>query len=128
MKLKRNYLTSEEINAIIGEVVTRQTSFARRLVSLALVAQMLIEDLPHFDTCDDIYDYLMENEIDLYESVINIYDIDECVAEELGTSNVVKNFLNEMEIKLDELGKSIDTENMTTLIEQIKEMQESKGE
>lgn len=120
MKLKRKYLTSEEVAYIIATALTKGNSFERRVLVMGLVAQILIEDLPTFDTCDEIYDYLMEHEYDLYAEVVNIYDIDECIAEELGVANTVKNFLADMEVKLDELGKSVDAENMANLIEQFK--------
>lgn len=126
MKMKRNYLTSEEIMDIIIVAKNRNNSFERRIITMGMVAQFLIEDLPKFETCDEIYDYLMKNEVDLYETVINIYDIDECIAEELGTAKVVQNFLNDVQNKIEDLEKKIDVQQLNSIVEQLKAI--DKGE
>lgn len=126
LKLKRNYLTSQEILIVIAESINRSTLFERRVLSMALVAQMLIEDLPKFEDVDQIYDYLMSNNIDLYAKVINMYEIDDCLEDELGTTKTIKRFLQDLESKIDEFAKTVDTSQMEMLVEQLKGMENGK--
>lgn len=119
MEFNKHYLTSEEVMMISIEALNQENTFSRKIIMLAMIAQIVIKDLPKFDDCNKIYDYLMENQIDLYEEVFNIFDVEEIIEEETSIAKEVKKFLGDLEVRLDEYSKNLSTENMQLLIDEL---------
>ena len=107
MTLKRNYLTSQEIATVVASMIQKEYSVEREIVKVGLVAQLLIEDLGEYDNCDDIYDVVMENNID-FTQVSNYYIIDYLVEQEIGIEKVLKDFVNIMNDKVVEAVNKLD--------------------
>lgn len=119
-RMKRDYLTSEEISFIANEMLKANDAFSREMIKYGLIAQMLIADLEEFDTCNQIYDYLVENNFNICNVVSNIGTLEKIVSEELSVQNTVKVFLNEISEKIDEYAKNIDKSNLENLIKEFK--------
>jgi len=126
MKFTRNYLTSEELTFIINAMLEKETALEREIVKVGLVAQILAEDLGEFENCDDIYDKVVaDNNIHL-PSIIRNYDIiDKIVAEELSVTNVIKDFVKDINEKLDKMG-DIDLNGSIAQLKELIEKQEQE--
>ena len=75
MKLKKGYLTAEELEFIVSKMIGIEGAVNREILKVGLVAQFVIEDLEEFESCNDIYNKLVETEdINLIYSVHN-YDV-----------------------------------------------------
>lgn len=124
MKFIKNYLTSEEISVIVAEMLTKSNAVEREIVKIGIVAQILIDekDLGEFETCDDIYNKIMEQGID-FNTIFNYNIIDKLVKEELGVDKFIKEFL----IGFDEkLTKSLDGLDLNGAIQQLGEIANGK--
>ena len=85
MKLKKGYLTAEELEFIVSKMIGIEGAVNREILKVGLVAQFVIEDLEEFESCNDIYNKLVETEdINLIYSVHNYDVIDKLVKEEVG--------------------------------------------
>ena len=124
MKIVRDYLTSEELGYIVNAMLEKETAIEREIVKVALVAQLLGEDLGEFEDCNDIYNIVVSSgAIDL-SKIVNNYDvIDKIVAEELGVNNIIKDFVKNINSKLDNASKNID---LNGAIAQLKELANEK--
>lgn len=101
MKLKRNYLTSLELNSIIIELSKRDFLLEREILKVALVAQILCEyDFSDYKDCDDIYDFVMESGIDFEIMVKNYWIIDATINKQFSFENTLNNFIKDIEPKL----------------------------
>ena len=118
MKLKRNYLTSEEIAVIVANMVEKEYAVEREILKVGLTAQILLEDLGEFDNCDDIYDVVMKNGID-FSQVINYDKIDYLVEQEIGVKRVLKDFVKTIDEKV---SKSFDNLDLNGAIKQLGEI------
>lgn len=118
MKLKRNYLTSEEIAVIVANIVEKEYAVEREILKIGLTAQLLVEDLGKFDNCDDIYDVVMENGID-FSQVVNYDRIDYLVEQEIGVKKVLKDFVKTIDEKV---SKSFDNIDLNGAIKQLGEL------
>ena len=123
MKIVRDYLTSQELNYIINAMLEKETALEREIVKIGMVVQLVGEDLGEFEDCNDIYDKVVADDKINLSVLINNYDIiDKLVAEELSINKVLKNFVNDINKKIDEIGE-IDLNNAIT---QLKEIAENK--
>lgn len=125
MKITRNYLTSEELTFIINAMLDKKTALEREIVKVGLVAQILCEDLDKekFEDCNDIYDMVMADDTINFSIIVNNYDIiDKIVSEELSVTNVIRDFVKDINEKLDKMG-DIDLNGAIT---QLKEITEKK--
>lgn len=124
MKIVRDYLTSEELGYIVNAMLEKETALEREVVKVALIAQLVGEDLGEFEDCNDIYDMVVANNaIDLSKIVNNYNIIDKIVSEELGVSNIIKDFINNINEKLDNATKNVD---LNGAIAQLKELANEK--
>ena len=123
MKIIRDYLTSQELNYIVNAMLEKETALDREVVKVGLVAQLLAEDIGEFEDCNDVYDKVVADSKINFSEIVNNYDIiDKLVAEELGVNNIIKNFVIDINKKLDEIG-NIDLNNA---IEQLKDISEKQ--
>jgi hypothetical protein len=113
MELKREYLTSSEIASIVGELVQHESAVDRHIIGISMVAQTLIDGLDKYETCNKIYDKLLEEGIDIEMEVINYYLIDKLVKEELGIDSAVRTFL-------EQIGDKLKNVNLDEAINQLK--------
>lgn len=121
----RKYLTSEEINYIINEMLNRDNAFEREIVKVGMVAQLLVKDLGKFEDCNGVYDYVMENNIDLEKNIVNYSIIDKLVDKELGIDKFMKEFLISFDEKINESMKNLD---LNGAIKELKELAEENKE
>lgn len=120
----RKYLTSEEINYIINEMLNRDNAFEREIVKIGMVAQLLVKDLGEFEDCNGVYDYIVENNIDLEKNIVNYSIIDKLVDKELGVDKFVKEFLIGFDKRINESMKNLD---LNGAIKELKELAEENG-
>lgn len=123
MTLKRNYLTTEEIAFITGNMINATDEYQRQIMRYGLVAQFTVDGLDITDntTNDDIYDMLIENSIDLDKSITNIDIIDKIVDRELGVAKTVEKILNGVITQIDESMKAIDPKALMVELEKLKD-------
>lgn len=125
MKIVRDYLTSTEIGYIISTMLEKESAIEREVVKVALVAQLVCEDIGDFNDCNDIYDKVVADSKLNFSAIINNYDIiDKLYAEETGINNIIKDFVNDINKKLDDATKNMD---LNSAIAQLKEIAE-KGD
>lgn len=101
LKLKRNYLKSEEIDFIVNELLKHDSVLERKILNIGMIAQLLVEneELSKLDNNSDIYNFIMENDPCFIDEIYNSYDIENIVREELSLPNVIKKFLSKFEEK-----------------------------
>lgn len=125
MKVIRDYLTSQEIDYIVRAMMEKETAIEREVVKVGLVAQLVMEDLGEYDTCDEIYDVIVANDKINFSAIINNYDvIDKIYSEETGINKILKDFVDNINKKIDEMGE-IDLNNA---IMQLKEIADNRGD
>lgn len=126
MKIVRDYLTSEELSFIVNTMLEKETALDREVVKVGLVAQLLAEDIGEFNDCNDVYDKVVADDTINFSAIVNNYDvIDKIVAEELGINKIVKDFIADINKRLDEM-ENIDLEGAINQLKEISEKQEKK--
>lgn len=126
MKIVRDYLTSQELNYIINAMLEKETALEREVVKVALVAQLVCEEIGDFDDCNDIYDKVIADSKLNFSEIINNYNIiDKIYAEETGVNKILKDFVDNINIKLDNATKNMD---LNGAINQLKEIANSHNE
>ena len=122
MKIVRDYLTSDELGFVINAMLEKDNAFDREVVKVGLVAQILGEDIGDFNDCNEVYDKVVADSTINLSAIVNNYDvIDKIVAEELGINKIIKNFVADINKRLDEM-ENIDLEGA---IKQLKEITEN---
>ena len=120
MKLVRNYLTSDELIAIVDTLVGIDNCAERHIVKIATVLQCVC-DLSNikWENCNDLYDeYVKQTDFDLDYDINNFYTIDKIVDKELSVDKSVRLFLSELESSL----KNVDVEKITNQLTDLKEV------
>ena len=126
MKIVRDYLTSEELNYIINAMLEKETALDREVVKVGLVAQLLAEDIGEFNDCNDVYDKVVADDTINFSKIVNNYDvIDKLVAEELSINKIIKDFVLDINKRLDEM-ENVDLEGAINQLKEISENQEKK--
>lgn len=131
MKLKRNYLTSDEISYIINSLEAIDGEYSREIVKKALIIQILIDDVDwnQYESCNDMYDaYMAQDDIDIEFDVKNYCIIDEILQKENSLEKVVERFLNGLNKKIDEYGKSVDLESLKGMLGELKKLEDGDNE
>ena len=124
MKIVRDYLTSEELNFIVNAMLEKETALDREIVKVGLVAQILAEDIGEFNDCNDVYDKVVADDTINLSKLVNNYDIiDKIITEELGVNNIIKDFIKDINDKLDNGIKNLD---LNGAISQLREIAESE--
>lgn len=125
MKVVRDYLTSNELEYIVNAMLEKDNAVEREIVKIGLVAQLVCEEIGDFNDCNDIYDKVVADPKINFSAIINNYDIiDKLVAEEIGVNKILKDFVDDINKKLDNATKNID---LNGAISQLKEIAE-KGD
>jgi len=128
MTLKKNYLTAEEIAFITENMINTTDEYQRQIIRYGLVAQLTVDGLNITDgtTNNDIYNVLIENAIDLDESIINIDIVDKIVDRELGVAKTVEKILNGVIAQIDESMKAIDPKALMVELDKLKDSEAFK--
>ena len=125
MKVVRDYLTSNELEYIVNAMLEKDNAVEREIVKVGLVAQLVCKEIGDFNDCNDIYDKVVADPKINFSAIINNYDIiDKLVAEEIGVNKILKDFVDDINKKLDNATKNID---LNGAISQLKEIAE-KGD
>lgn len=125
MKIVRDYLTSQELNYIINAMLEKETALEREIVKVALVVQILGEDIGDFEDCNDIYDKVVADpQINLDGIVTNYYIIDKLIAEETGINKILKDFIENVNEKI---VKSVENLDLKSAIKELKEISEKEN-
>ena len=125
MKVVRDYLTSNELEYIVNAMLEKDNAVEREIVKVGLVAQLVCEEIGDFNDCNDIYDKVVADPKINFSAIINNYDIiDKLVSEEIGVNKILKDFVDDINKKLDNATKNID---LNGAINQLKEIAE-KGD
>ena len=120
MKIVRDYLTSVEIGYIVNAMIEKDSAVEREIVKVALVAQLLCEDIGDFEDCNDIYDKVVSDSTINFSVIVNNYDvIDKLYAEETGINKILKDFIKDISKKIDDSIKNLD---LNGVISQLKEI------
>ena len=116
----KKYLTSNEIMEVVNELtkaengeLVHKTAVERYILKVGMVAQIVLDDMDKFKDRNEIYDYVVENDIDFEMEVNNYYMIDKLVDKELGIDTTVRVFLESLNSKLQGF-------DLTDSIEQLK--------
>ena len=125
MTITRNYLTAEEIGAVVESMLDKDNEYERQMVKYGILGQLLVDgiEITDEDDCNTIYTKLVEGGIDLDKNITNIELVDKIVDKELGVAKVVEGILNGVITRAEEELKNIDLK--ATLVELDKL---SKGE
>ncbi|MBQ0112306.1 MAG: hypothetical protein KBT03_04165 [Bacteroidales bacterium] len=125
MKLTRDYLTSDELIFVVASLLEKNNAVEREIAKVGIVAQCLIDDLGEYTDCNSIYDKVVSEGID-FDSVVNYKTIDELINKEIGADKVLKDFLDDLNDKLDKsikkLPKDLKNFKIDEFIEQLKEV------
>ena len=123
MTLKRNYLTAEEIAFVTEKMLSVETEFERQVLRYGVIAQLLVDGLEENEdtNCNDYWNQLMENAIDLDKEVYNIQIVDKIVERELGVAKTVEKILNGVIEQIDESMKNIDPKAMLVELNKLKD-------
>ena len=128
MTLKRRYLKTEEIAYVTEKMLSVETEFERQVLRYGMIAQILIDELEvNEDTnCNDYWNQLMENAIDLDKEVYNIQIVDKIVERELGVAKTVEKILNGVIAQIDESMKAIDPKGLMVELDKLKDSEAFK--
>ena len=117
----KKYLTSNEIMEVVNELtkvdngeLVHKTAVERYILKVGMVAQIVLDDMDKFKDCNEIYDYVVENDIDFDMEVNNYYMIDVLVKEELSATNVIRDFVKYMEVSMKDLPNTLNLEQTLT--------------
>ena len=117
----KKYLTSNELMEVVNELtkaengeLVHKTAIERYILKVGMVAQIVLDDMDKFKDCNEIYDYVVENDIDFEMEVNNYYMIDVLVKEELSTTNVIRDFVKYMEVSMKDLPNTLNLEQTLT--------------
>lgn len=109
IKFKKGYLTIEEIAEIVEEVKGYKESYNREVNKINLVVKTLVDYNFGEMLNTEVYNFAVENAvIELIEdNISNYYIIDKMIKEELSVENTVREFLEELDSKIDKLSKKM---------------------
>ena len=125
MKIVRDYLTSSEIGYIISTMLEKESAIEREVVKVALVAQLVCEDIGEFEDCNDIYDKIVADSKLNFSTIINNYDIiDKLYKEETGIEKIIKDFVNDISGKIETATKNLDLNGAVSQLKEIAEKNE----
>lgn len=122
---KKKYLSSDELGFIISEMLKHDNAVEREIVKVGMIAQLVVKDLGEFEDCNSIYDYIMENNIDLEKNIVNYSIIDKLIDKELGVDKFIKEFIVSFNERINESIKNLD---LNGAIKELKKVAESNKE
>lgn len=126
MKIIKNYLTSEELNFIIGEVDKHDSLLEKEIVKVGIVAQLCVDEFIDKEnselSCDDIYDKIVAD--DIYDELYTIRNygvIDECTVSVIATINGIAKNLEE---SMNNIPKDYNLESMVNALKSVEGLKE----
>ena len=133
MELTKNYLTSTEIRYILNELSNIKEVYSREIVKNSLIAQFVLDEelTKEFETCNDVYDFVISHGVKLEDKVINYDIIDKIYKEEHSIENQLEGFIDTMSAKLEKsmkkLPKDLKNFKLDEFLKQIKEVVDKDG-
>lgn len=133
MELTKNYLTSTEIGYILNELSNIKEVYSREIVKNGLIAQFVLDEelTKEFETCNDVYDFVISHGVKLEDEVINYDIIDKIYKEEHSIENQLEGFIDTMSAKLEKsmkkLPKDLKNFKLDEFLKQIKEVVDKNG-
>lgn len=133
MELTKNYLTSTEIGYILNELSNIKEVYSREIVKNGLIAQFVLDEelTKEFETCNDIYDFVISHGVKLEDEIINYDIIDKIYKEEHSVENQLEGFIDTMSVKLEKsmkkLPKDLKNFKLDEFLKQIKEVVDKDG-
>jgi hypothetical protein len=100
-----------------------ETEFERQVLRYGVIAQLLVDGLEENEdtNCNDYWNQLMKNAIDLDKEVYNIQIVDKIVERELGVAKTVEKILNGVIAQIDESMKAIDPKALVVELDKLKD-------
>lgn len=132
MNIKKNNLTSKEINMIVNDMLEKET-YLQAILSRDMMILYFCTDLNVLDENGNIdatfenYDKYKEN--GTIEEVLgqidenDLFFIDECYQHEISTNVIVKEFLDDLSEKIDKYGKGF---NLQKAFDKLKDSVEKE--
>ena len=127
LKLKRNYLTIEEIGNIVNQCAEKHTSYECELIKTVLVAKYCLNyDFSYKDDVT-IYNELAEKDFldNGYFAITNIEVLEDCIRKENSIEQTFRDFLESLNKSIEKGMKKI-PKNFDTK-EFIKKVEEAVG-
>ena len=128
MNITKTYLKSSEINAIVNDMIEKET-YLQSIISRDMMILYFCTDLNvlnndgMIDGTFETYDkHKKDGTIDKVLSEINENDlllIDECYQHETSLNVIVKEFLDEASKKIDEYGNGVDLQKVLGALKEI---------
>lgn len=125
LKLKKNYLTIEEIGNIVNQCTEKHTSYERELIKTVLVAKYCLDY--DFGDKDDVtvYNELAEkNFLDNgYYAITNICALEDGIREENSIEQTFREFLESLNKSIEKgmkkIPKNFDTKEFIKKVEEV---------
>ena len=125
LKLKKNYLTIEEIGTIVNQCAEKHTSYERELIKTVLVAKYCLDY--DFGDKDDVTIYnelAKKNFLDNgYYTITNICALEDCIREENSIEQTFREFLESLNKSIEEgmkkIPKNFDTKEFIKKVEEV---------
>ena len=121
----KKYLTSDEISYIISEMLKHKNAVEKEIVKVGMVAQLVVKDLGEFESCNEIYDYVMEKGIDLTK-IVNYEVLDKLYNEEVGVNKIIEDFVKDFETNISKSLENLDLNGAITQLKEIADNDKSK--
>ena len=125
LKLKKNYLTIEEIGNIVNQCAEKHTSYECELIKTVLVAKYCLDY--DFGDKDDVtvYNELAEKDFidECYYYITNVYVLENCISEENSIEQTFREFLEglnkSIEKGMKKIPKNFDTKEFIKKVEEV---------
>ena len=125
LKLKKNYLTIEEIGNIVNQCAEKHTSYECELIKTVLVAKYCLDY--DFGDKDDVtvYNELAEKDFidECYYDITNVYVLENCISEENSIEQTFREFLEglnkSIEKGMKKIPKNFDTKEFIKKVEEV---------
>lgn len=120
LKLKKDYLTIEEVANIVNQCVeSKLRSYEREIIKIVLVAKYCLDE-DFGDKADiDIYNELAEQGFtaETYWQIKNVDVLENCIAQDLSLATAFSYFFNHINSKIDEFGEKLNSKDFMTQME-----------
>lgn len=125
LKLKKNYLTIEEIGNIVNQCAEKHTSYECELIKTVLVAKYCLDY--DFGDKDDVtvYNELAEKDFidECYYDITNVCVLEDCIREENSIEQTFREFLEglnkSIEKGMKKIPKNFDTKEFIKKVEEV---------
>lgn len=118
MNFRTHFLNSEELSYVVNSCMKFYPDvISMEIVKLGIVAQIVCDEneLKEFDDCNAIYDYLLENNVDLYKEVSNMETVDKLLDKITSFDMQFNGFVNNVMAQIEAL-------DVKGAVDELKEM------